>query len=69
MSDLGLIDAIAADQVAARITGPEIKVEVHLDPDVSWAVAPMADPFRNVVLGAHFSDATADARIDTIVAR
>jgi GNAT superfamily N-acetyltransferase len=68
-SDLGLIEAIAADQVAARITGPEIKVEVHLDPDVSWAVAPLADPFRNVVLGARFTPQTADARIAELVAR
>jgi GNAT superfamily N-acetyltransferase len=69
VSDLGLIEAIAADQVAARITGPEIKVETHLDPDVAWAVAPMADTFRNVVLGARFTTASADARIAQIVAR
>ena len=69
VSDLGLIEAIAADQVAARITGPEIKVEVHLDPDVTWAVAPLADPFRNVVLAARFTDATADVRIAELVAR
>lgn len=68
-SDRALIEAIAADQVAARITGPEIKVETHLDPDVAWAVAPLADPFRNVVVDAHFSPATADARIAEIVAR
>jgi GNAT superfamily N-acetyltransferase len=68
-SDLGLIEAIAADQVAARITGPEIKVETHLDPDVSWSVAPLADPFRNVVLDAHFTEASADARIAEIAAR
>jgi GNAT superfamily N-acetyltransferase len=69
VSDLGLIEAIAADQVAARITSPEIQVETHLDPDVSWAVAPLADTFRNVVLGARFTEATADARIREIVAR
>jgi GNAT superfamily N-acetyltransferase len=68
-SDAGLIEAIAADQVAARITGPEIQVETHLDPDVSWAVAPMADPFRNVVLDAHFNEGAADRRIAEIVAR
>lgn len=68
-SERGLIEAIAADQVAARITGPEIRVEEHLDPDVSWAVAPLADPFRNVVLGAHFAPAAADARIAHIVRR
>jgi GNAT superfamily N-acetyltransferase len=69
LSDLGLIEAIAADQVAARITGPEIQVEVHLDPDVSWAVAPTADPFRNVVLGARFVEGTADRRIAEIAGR
>jgi len=69
LSDRGLIEAIEADQVAARITGPEIKVEVHLDPDVSWSVAPMADPFRSVVLGARFSPADADRRIGQILAR
>jgi GNAT superfamily N-acetyltransferase len=69
VSDLGLIEAIAADQVAARITSPEIQVETHLDPDVSWAVAPLADTFRNVVLGARFTEATANARIREIVAR
>jgi GNAT superfamily N-acetyltransferase len=68
-SDAGLIEAIAADQVAARITGPEIKVETHLDPDVSWAVAPLADPFRNVVLNAKFTAERADRRIAEIVAR
>lgn len=68
-SDAGLIEAIAADQVAARITGPEIEVEIHLDPDVSWAVAPLADPFRNVVLNARFSPEAADRRIAEIVAR
>lgn len=69
VSDRGLIEAIAADQVAARITSPEITVEQHLDPDVSWSVAPMADAFRNVVLGAHFNEAAADARIAEIAAR
>jgi len=68
-SDRGLIEAIAADQVAARIIGPEIQVEVHLAPDVSWAVAPMADPFRSVVLGARFAQADADRRIGELLAR
>lgn len=68
-SDAGLIEAIVADQVAARITGPEIKVETHLEADVSWALAPLADTFRNVVLGARFSPETADARIAEFVAR
>jgi GNAT superfamily N-acetyltransferase len=69
LSDRGLIEAIAADQVAARITGPEIVVEQHLDADVSWAVAPVADPFRNVVLAARFSPETADRRIEDLLAR
>lgn len=68
-SDAGLIDAIVADQVAARITGPEVMVEAHLEPEVSWAMAPLADTFRNVVLGARFSPETADARIAEFVAR
>jgi GNAT superfamily N-acetyltransferase len=63
VTDAGLIEAIEADQVAARITDPEISVEAHLDPDVSWAVAPLADTFRNVVLAARFQDADADLRI------
>jgi hypothetical protein len=66
LSDRGLIEAIEADQVAARITGPEIKVEQHFDPDVTWAVAPMADTFRNVVLSARFSANSADRRIAEI---
>jgi GNAT superfamily N-acetyltransferase len=68
-SDVGLIAAIVADQQAARITGPEIQVEVHLDPDVAWAVAPLADPFRNVVVNARFDAAVADRRIAEIVGR
>jgi GNAT superfamily N-acetyltransferase len=68
-SDAGLVEAIVADQVAARITSPEIKVERHLERDVAWAVAPLADPFRNVVLGARFSPETADERIAQFVAR
>lgn len=68
-SDAGLIEAIVADQVAARVTGPEIKVETQLEADVSWALAPLADTFRNVVLGARFSPEAADARIAEFVAR
>ena len=66
-SDLGLIEAIEADQVAARITDPEIQVERHVDGDVTWAVAPTADTFRNVVLGARFSALDADRRIAELV--
>jgi ribosomal protein S18 acetylase RimI-like enzyme len=67
-SDLGLIEAIEADQVAARITDPEIRVETHFDQDVTWAVAPTADTFRNVVLSARFTPEDADRRIADIVA-
>jgi GNAT superfamily N-acetyltransferase len=67
-SDAGLIEAIEADQVASRILDPEIPVESHLDRDVAWAVAPMADTFRNVVLAARFAEADADARIAEIAA-
>jgi GNAT superfamily N-acetyltransferase len=65
-SDAGLIGAIEADQLASRILDPEIPVEAHLDPDVSWAVAPMADTFRNVVLAARFMPEDADRRINEI---
>lgn len=66
LSDAGLLVAIAADQVASRITDPEIPVEAHLDADVSWAVAPIADTFRNVVVGARFEPGAADRRIAEI---
>jgi GNAT superfamily N-acetyltransferase len=65
-SDAGLIEAIAADQVASRIIDPEIPVEAHLDADVAWAVAPIADTFRNVVVGAQFDPGDADRRIAEI---
>lgn len=66
VSDRGLIEAIVADQVSARIEDPEIPVEAHLDADVSWAVAPLADTFRNVVLDAHLGEDAADGRIREI---
>jgi GNAT superfamily N-acetyltransferase len=66
VSDAGLIEAIKADQLAARIADPEIPVEAHLDGDVAWAVAPIADTFRNVVLGARFEAGEADRRIAEI---
>jgi GNAT superfamily N-acetyltransferase len=62
-SDAGLIEAITADQVASRIADPEIPVEAHLDADVSWAVSPIADTFRNVVVGARFEAEHANRRI------
>ena len=65
-SDAGLIEAIVADQVASRILDPEIPVEAHLDADVSWAVAPIADTFRNVVVGARLEPRDADRRIAEI---
>ena len=68
VSDAGLIEAIQADQVAARIIDPEIPVEAHLDGDVSWALAPIADTFRNVVLDARFAAADADRRITEVKA-
>ncbi len=66
LSELGLVEAIEADQIAARVLDPEIPVEAHLDPDVAWAVAPLADTFRNVVLAARFTEADADRRIAEI---
>ena len=68
LTDRGLIEAIEADQIAARITDPEIGVEAHLDGDVSWAVAPTSDTFRNVVLAARFAAGDADRRISELVA-
>ena len=65
-SEAGLIEAIVADQVASRIEDPEIPVEAHLDPDVSWAVSPIADTFRNVVVGARFEPEDANRRIAEI---
>jgi GNAT superfamily N-acetyltransferase len=66
LSDRGLIEAIEADQIANRITDAEVPVEVHLDADVAWAIAPVADTFRNVVLSARFEEAHADRRIAEI---
>lgn len=62
-TEAALVEAIEADQVAARIADPEIPVDAHLDRDVAWAIAPMADTFRNVVLGARFDERDADRRI------
>ena len=63
LSDAGLVEAIEADQLANRILDPEIAVEAHVDDDVAWCLAPMADTFRNVVLSARFDDARADRRV------
>jgi GNAT superfamily N-acetyltransferase len=67
-SEAGLREAIEADQVAARVADPEIPVEAHLDPDVAWAVAPIADTFRNVVLAARLDPLAADRRIAQLIA-
>jgi GNAT superfamily N-acetyltransferase len=67
LSDRGLIEALEADQLANRILDPEIAVEAHLDPDVAWCLAPLADTFRNVVLSARFAEADADRRISELV--
>ena len=68
LSDRGLIEAIEADQLANRILDPEIPVEAHLDEDVAWCIAPVADTFRNVVLSARFSAEAADRRVREILA-
>jgi GNAT superfamily N-acetyltransferase len=68
LSERGLIEAIEADQLANRILDPEIAVEAHLDGDVAWCVAPLADTFRNVVLSARFTEPDADRRIGEILA-
>src|SRR5215218_4026785 len=68
MSDAALIEAIEADQLANRILDPEIAVDAHLDADVAWCLAPLADTFRNVVLSARFADAQADRRIGELAA-
>lgn len=66
LSDAGLIAAIVGDQVASRVQDPEIPVEAHLDADVAWALAPIADTFRNVVVDAHLEAGDADRRIAEI---
>ena len=68
LSDQGLIEAIEADQLANRILDPEIPVQAHLDDDVAWALAPVRDTFRNVVLSARFAEADADRRIAELLA-
>jgi GNAT superfamily N-acetyltransferase len=68
LTDRGLIEAIEADQLVNRIVDPEVPVEAHLEPDVSWGVAPVADTFRNVVLAARFAEREADRRIAELVA-
>ena len=66
LSEAGLVEAIEADQVASRILDPELPAEAHVEADVAWAVTPIADTFRNVVLAARFAEADADRRIAEI---
>lgn len=68
LSDAGLAAAIEADQVAARVTAPEVPVEAHLDADATWALAGYPDGFRNTVVSAHFATDDADRRIREIKA-
>jgi GNAT superfamily N-acetyltransferase len=67
-SNEGLARAIEADQLASRILDPELPVEAHIDRDVAWAVARIADTFRNVVLAARLTEADADLRIAELAA-
>ena len=67
-SPLGLARAIDADSIATRILNSEVPLEVHLDPDASWAINPIADPFRSVVVSARFDEVSADRRIAEIAA-
>ena len=55
LSDEGLRAAIEADLVASRVFAPEVPVEIHDDPDATWGVASYPDPYRNMVVSAHFA--------------
>jgi GNAT superfamily N-acetyltransferase len=66
LSDDGLIAAIEADQIATRITAPEVAVEVHEDPDATWGISAYVDQFRSCVVAARFDAADADRRIAEI---
>jgi ribosomal protein S18 acetylase RimI-like enzyme len=68
LSEAGLRAAIEADQVATRVTAPEVAVEAYLDPDATWAIAGYPDAFRNTVVSARFATADADRRIGEIQA-
>lgn len=68
LSDDGLMAAIEADQVASRVTAPEVPVEAHLDADATWAVAGYPDGYRNTVVSVRFAPADADRRIREIKA-
>ena len=66
VSDDGLMAAIEADQIATRVTAPEVPVEIHADPDSTWGIAAYPDPFRSTVVSARFAPAEADRRIREI---
>ena len=68
LSDEGLRAAIEADLVASRVFAPEVPVEIHDDPDATWGVASYPDPYRNMVVSAHFASEDADRRIAEIAA-
>ena len=67
-SPAGMRAAIEADVVATRLTNVDVQVEGHLEPDVAWALAPGSPSYRSVVVRAHFTEHTADRRIDEILA-
>ena len=66
LSDEGLIAAIEADLVAARVLAPEVPVEIHQDVDATWGIAGYPDPYRSTVVWARFAAADADRRIAEI---
>jgi len=67
-SPLGLAWAVDADSAATRVLNADLPLEIHLDPDASWAVNPIPDPFRSVIASARFDEGTADRRIAEIAA-
>jgi ribosomal protein S18 acetylase RimI-like enzyme len=64
----GLARAIDADSVATRVLNGELPLEAHLDPDAAWAINPITDPYRSVVVAARFDERSADRRIAEIAA-
>jgi GNAT superfamily N-acetyltransferase len=68
VSDAGLWAAIEADLVAARVTDPEVPVEVHDEPDATWGIAGYPDAYRSTVASARFAASDADRRIREIAA-
>jgi GNAT superfamily N-acetyltransferase len=68
VSTEGLRRAIEADQIASRLYCADLPLEVHDEPDAAWAVASFGDLFRSVVVRAAFDQASADERIDEILA-